>query len=73
MSVAELVKQARFVVDASGDRKAVVVDWATWEELLTLLEDLEDAEEIRQLRELKETTVEWQAAKQELRATGKDV
>jgi hypothetical protein len=73
MSVVELVKQARFVVDADGNRKAVVVDWTVWEELLTLLEDLEDAEEVRHLRELKEPAIEWNIAKQELRAAGKDV
>ncbi|MCI0476884.1 MAG: hypothetical protein L0Y55_11595 [Anaerolineales bacterium] len=73
MSVAELVKQARFVIDANGDKKAVVVDWAIWEELLTLLEDLEDAEEVRRLREFKEPAVEWNIAKQELCAAGKDV
>lgn len=73
MGPAKLIDQVQFVVDANGDKKAVVVDWATWEELLTLLEDLEDVEEVRHLRELKETAVEWQVAKQELRAAGKDV
>jgi len=46
MSVTELLQAAQFLVDANGNKKAVMLDFAIWEELLTLLEDLEDAEEI---------------------------
>ena len=73
MSVAKLAETAQFLVDAGGIRKAVVLDYALWEELLTLLEDLEDAEEIRRLRMMKEETVPWESAKAELRREGIDV
>lgn len=67
MSVAALVETAQFVVDTTGKRKAVVLDYTLWEELLTLLEDMEDAEEIEMLRKTGEETVEWETAKAELR------
>jgi len=73
MSIAELVQKAQFVVDANGKKKAVVVDYAVWKELLTLLEDLEDAEDIKQIREAKQEYVPWEHAKAELRSTGVDV
>ncbi len=73
MSVTELLQAAQFVVDASGNKKAVVLDCTVWEELLTLLEDREDAEEIRCLREAGEGAVPWEQAKAELRAEGVDV
>ncbi len=73
MSVTEILQTARFVVDADGNKKAVVLDLAAWEELLTVLEELEDAEEIRRLRESSEETVSWEHAKAELRAQGLDV
>lgn len=53
MSVAKLLETAQFLVDAGGVRKAVVLDYASWEGLLTQLEDLEDAKEIRRLRVMK--------------------
>ncbi|RMG55966.1 MAG: hypothetical protein D6723_01550 [Acidobacteria bacterium] len=73
MRVTELLQTAQFVVDASGNKKAVVLDYTVWEELLTLLEDWEDAEEIRRLREAGEEAVSWEQAKAELRAEGIDV
>ena len=73
VSIHELLQAAQFVVDAKGNKKAVVFDYSLWEELLTLLEDLEDAEEIRQLREDGAETVPWEQAKAELRAQGADV
>lgn len=73
MSVTELLQKAQFGVDAHGNRTAVVVDLTIWEELLTLLEDLEDADQVGRLRALKEESVEWDAAKNELRTAGKDV
>jgi hypothetical protein len=66
MSVDELLQAARFLVDAEGNKKAVVVDYALWEELLTLLEDLEDAEEIQRLKESGEETIPWEQAQAEL-------
>jgi len=71
--VAELMRAVQFVVDANGNKKAVVIDYAAWEELLTLLEDLEDEEEARRLRELGEEAIPWEEAKAQLRAEGVDV
>ena len=73
MSVIDLLQNAQFVVDAHGNKRAVLLDYASWEELLTLLEDLEDAEEIRRLREAGEGAIAWEQAKAELRADGVDV
>ena len=63
MSVIELLDAAQFLVDASGNKKAVMLDFAVWEELLNLLENLEDAEEIRRLRETGEEAISWEQAK----------
>ena len=73
MSVTTLLETAQFVVDTNGKRKAVVLDYTLWEELLTLLEDMEDAEEIGMLRNAGEETVAWETAKAELRREGQDV
>lgn len=73
MSVIELLDAAQFLVDASGNKKAVMLDFAVWEELLNLLENLEDAEEIRRLRETGEEAISWEQAKAELRGEGIDV
>jgi len=73
MSVTELLQSAQFVVDGYGNKKAVVFDYAVWEELLRLLEDLEDAEEMQRLREAGEEAVPWSQAKTELRTAGVDV
>ncbi len=67
------MRAVQFVVDANGNKKAVVIDYAAWEELLTLLEDLEDAEEVRRLREMGEEAIPWEEAKAQLRAEGVDV
>lgn len=64
--VTELMQAAQFVVDADGNRKAVVVDYAVWEELLTLLEDREDAEEVVRLRASGEKAISWEEAKADL-------
>ena len=73
MSVTEFLQSAQFVVDAQGNRKAVLVDYAVWEEFVATLEDLEDAREIKQLRMLKEESMPWGQAKDELRSNGVDV
>ena len=75
MSVSEVLQQAQFLVDAEGNKKAVVFDYSLWQELLTLLEDLEDGEEIRRLREAgeDEEALPWEPAKEELRRQGVDV
>jgi len=66
MTADELIQTAQFLVDAEGNKKAVVVDYALWEELLTLLEDLEDAEELRRLKESNEEIIPWEQAEAEL-------
>ncbi len=73
MSIKELLESAEYLVDASGKKKAVVVDFQVWEELLTLLEDSEDAEELKHLRESRQEYVPWEQAKSELRSAGIDV
>ncbi len=73
MTVVEKLQTAQFVVDANGIRKAVVLEFALWEELLLILEDAEDAEELNLLREFEEEVVSWEQAKAELRAEGVDV
>lgn len=73
MGVIELLQKAQFVVDSHGNKRAVLLDYASWEELLTVLEDVEDAEEIRQLREAGEEVIPWEQAKADLRANGVDV
>lgn len=73
MSAVEMLQTAEFVVDAQGNKKAILLDYEIWEELLTLLEDWEDVEEIRRLREAGEETVPWAQAKTELRNEGIDV
>lgn len=42
MGVRELIKSATYLVDTDGNKKAVQVEWAVWQELLDLLEDQED-------------------------------
>lgn len=73
MSVIEMLQHVQFLVDTSGQKKAVVLDYAAWEALLTALEEIEDASEIQRLRELGEEPVPWEQAKAELRADGVDV
>lgn len=73
MSVTTLLQSAQFVIDTNGDRKAVVLDYRLWEELLTLLEDLEDAEELRTLQAADEEALDWEQAKAELRRGGMHV
>jgi hypothetical protein len=35
MLITELLRSAQFVVDAGGNKKAIVLDYTIWEELLT--------------------------------------
>ncbi|NOX60499.1 MAG: hypothetical protein GXP42_00895 [Chloroflexi bacterium] len=73
MSATEILQAAGFVVDSQGNKRAVLLDYEVWEELLTLLEDWEDAEEIQRLREAEEDAIPWEEAKALLRAEGVDV
>jgi len=70
VSTAELLRSVQFLVDASGNKKAVLLDYSVWEELLTYMEDLEDAQEIQRLREANEEIITWDQAKVELRSEG---
>ena len=46
MQVDEIPSKVQFVVDPNtGQKSAVLIDYAVWEELLTLLEGEEDVEE----------------------------
>jgi hypothetical protein len=73
VSAMGMLQEAEFVVDAHGNKKAVLLDYKIWEELLAFLEDWEDAEEIHRLREAGEEAIPWEQAKAELRAEGIDV
>jgi hypothetical protein len=73
MNAIEMLQTAEFVVDAHGNKRAVLLDYKVWEELLSLFEDWEDAQEIRRLREAGEEAIPWEQAKAELRAEGIDV
>ena len=73
MQMTELIDAARFVVDSDGRKKAVVLDYEHWQELLELLEDLADLQEIDHVRNTGEETMPWERAKEELRAQGVDV
>ena len=46
MQVTELIDSARFVVDSEGQKKAVLLDYEHWRELLARLEDFADLQEI---------------------------
>ena len=39
MQVNELIRKAQTVVDCDGNKKAVQIDYATWEELLAFVSD----------------------------------
>jgi hypothetical protein len=73
MSLAELLTSVEFLVDTDGKKKAAVLEWPIWEELLTLLEDLEDAEELRQARLEDDEVVPWEQVKAEYLAAHVDV
>ncbi|HRJ40995.1 MAG: hypothetical protein KJZ86_00715 [Caldilineaceae bacterium] len=72
-AVYELIETAAFVVDAEGQKKAVMLDFSIWEELLELLEDIEDSAEIDSIRAIGEMPIAWDRVKTELRADGVDV
>ena len=72
MSITELVKSAQFMIDADGTKKAVVLDMAVWEELLTLLDYLTDtveaAEAYEEYRRDPSTARPWSEVEAELLA-----
>ena len=48
MQVSELKEKARTVIDSAGDKRAVLLDYAVWSELLEELEDMEAIDEARE-------------------------
>ena len=48
MTVTDILKSVRFLVDLKGKPTAVVLDMDAWEAFLSMLEDIEDAELIRE-------------------------
>lgn len=73
MNTTELLRNVQFVLDTDGNKTAVLLDYATWEEVMTILEDIEDAKEISRSRASGEEAIPWEQAKAELRAKGIDV
>ena len=67
MNATELLQNIQFVTDTDGNKTAVLLDYATWEEVMTILEDIEDAEEISRSRASGEEAISWEQAKSELR------
>jgi len=73
MNAIEMLQNVEFVVDDQGNKKAVLLDYEMWAQLLVILEDLEDAAEIGRLREAGEEAIPWEQAKAQLRAEDLDV
>ena len=71
--VHQLLEKSELVVDGEGRRKAVKIDYATWEDLLDWIEDMEDSPEIEASRTSGEETIPWEQAKAELRSKGINV
>ena len=69
MQVNELIEKAQILVDSTG-KKAIMLDYAFWEELL---EDLEDMEALDRSRETNGEYISWEQAKAELRTEGINV
>lgn len=73
MRVSELIEKAQLVIDSTGNKSAVQLDYKTWEELLELLEDLEDLAEIDRIADEGEEYRPWEQVKADLGAKGVDV
>ena len=69
----ELLGNVELVVDGGGHKKAVIIDYSTWEDLLDWIEVMEDSAEIEASRLSGEKTVSWEEAKVELRRKGINV
>jgi hypothetical protein len=73
MTVTELLKSIRFVVDQQGKPTAALLDMEAWEAFLSMLEDGEDAELIRERTRnwrSKEGWTRWEDFEAELAADG---
>ena len=58
----KLISKAKLILDSNGDRKAVQLEWDTWEELLEFLENIEDSEAIELSRKSGEEVIPWEQA-----------
>ena len=70
MQVSELKEKARTVIDSAGNKRAILLDYAVWSELI---EELEDMEAIDEARQSGEELIPLERALKELRARGIDV
>ena len=73
MTVTDILKSVRFLVDQKGKPTAVVLDMDAWEAFLSMLEDVEDAELIRERTRSwrsKEGWTRWEDFEAELEADG---
>jgi len=73
MTVTEILKSMKFVVDQEGKPTAALLDMEAWEAFLSMLEDIEDAELIRERTknwQSKEGWTRWEDLEAELEADG---
>ncbi len=48
MTVTDLITSAQFVIDDQGHKRAVLLDFMVWEEIVAVLERLSEVEDARQ-------------------------
>ncbi len=72
-SVRELLGNVELVVGKEGRRKAVLIDYSIWEDILDWIEVMEDSAEIEASRTIGEEAIPWEEAKAELRSKGINV
>ncbi len=73
MTVTDILKSMRFVVDQDGKPTAAVLDMDMWESFLSMLEDIEDAGLIRERTRnwrSKEGWTRWEDFEAELEGDG---
>ena len=70
LRISDLEEKARTVIDSSGKKSAVLIDYEIWSELM---EDLEFMEAIDLVRESGEGYIPWEQAVKELREQGVNV
>jgi len=73
MTVTEILKSMKFVVDQEGNLTAVLLDMNAWEAFLSMLEDIEDVELIRERTKnwrTKEGWARWEDFEAKLEADG---
>ncbi len=66
MRANELIEKAQFVTDSNGNKKAVLLDYTFWEELVELLQDVEDSREVERIRYSGEKPAPSEQVKSEL-------